>query len=144
MNASAPGSFRMDTPQRSRPLPTPERQVRTAQRIAGRQHPWSECQRCGACCRHLIVEVGHEDVAREPRIAERGILLDGHGKLKAEEWCWSLTGVLGSRVCPFLTCDNLCEIYATRPLCCAAFMPGSDLCRKVRKMDKQEGRIRNK
>ena len=87
------------------------------------------CQQCGACCRHLIVEAQVLDVLREPLIAERGICLDGRGRLPPDEWAWSLAA---GEACPFLTAENLCSIYPTRPNECVAFKPGSDQCCRAR------------
>jgi Fe-S-cluster containining protein len=85
------------------------------------------CRKCGYCCRALIVEAEALDVIREPRIARRAVLMDGHGKIKnVLDWAWSL--VAGS-ACPFLMPNNMCEIYPTRPGRCVAFMPGEGRCR---------------
>lgn len=94
-----------------------------------------ECDSCGACCRSpMLLEAQHHDVLREPRIAERGMLLDGHGKLEFGQAEWSLNdrseGGLGA--CVFLGGDNRCGIYATRPVMCVAFQAGSEKCQRQR------------
>jgi Fe-S-cluster containining protein len=80
--------------------------------------------RCGKCCRRLIIEVGLEDAAREPRIGERGspifapTELTGSGERELEGYL--LNGK--DLACVFLDKDtNLCTIYETRPLTCRLF-----------------------
>jgi len=96
------------------------------------------CERCGACCRNLIVEAQVLDVLREPLIAERGTRLDGRGTLPPDEWAWSLSA---GGACPFLVdttaradaqARTACEIYPTRPNDCVGFEPGSDACCRAR------------
>lgn len=105
-------------------------QIDVAIKVAGEQPPYEPCRRCGACCRCLIIECGHADVAREPKIAEKATLLDGNEKLREDEWEWCLTFADG---CSFLAAGNTCSIYATRPEVCAAFVPGGSQCRAIRR-----------
>jgi len=107
--------------------------IRTSKSIS---LPVFECDRCGACCKHLILEADHFDVLREPRIAERGTLCDGHGKLPLADAVWSLNAPAAkNRACVFLGTDNLCGIYPTRPSMCVIHQAGSSRCQSARKMD---------
>lgn len=94
-----------------------------------------ECDRCGACCENLILEVDHLDVLREPLIAERGRLLDGHGSIPLVDASWSLWGE--SHVCAFGRRDDdgkhSCTIYPTRPNMCVGFVAGGEQCQMARK-----------
>lgn len=91
-----------------------------------------ECDHCGLCCEDLIIEVEHADVLREPRIAERFKLLDGNGKLPMAEAQWGLNVLKPSGYgCPFHQ-SNRCEIHATRPHVCVAFLAGSKKCLELR------------
>jgi Fe-S-cluster containining protein len=94
---------------------------------------YGECLKCGACCRHLwlLVEAGPVDVLREPMIAHRCRVLDGNGTVEDPlKWRWNLTV---TKACPFLSPDDTCDIYATRPDDCVAFEPGGKKCRQCRK-----------
>ena len=81
------------------------------------------CQKCGACCRHSILEIEHLDIVREPKLLAVAILLDGRGKIKYES-DWEKQYALPSP-CPMLT-GNECSIYPTRPNICVAFDPDGD------------------
>jgi Fe-S-cluster containining protein len=88
------------------------------------------CDCCGLCCQHLIVEAGVVDVMREPQIdAERPIGRRAPG-LSILDACWILAGP--GMPCPFLTPENRCSIYATRPNTCVAFIAGSSKCLELR------------
>ena len=91
-----------------------------------------ECDSCGLCCKSLIIEADHFDVLREPRIAERGRLLDGHGKIPFVDAAWGLYPQFHRDRCPFLMADNRCEIYPSRPNVCVGFMAGSEKCQELR------------
>jgi len=97
------------------------------------------CQRCGACCTHLIVEADALDCLREPRLLDADVGNAKHGRpLTLDE----MTGddarvvllVCGER-CPFLRATYTpteCGIYPTRPNECVAFEPGSEQCTQAR------------
>lgn len=103
-----------------------------------------QCDKCGACCRQLIIEIEELDIVREPRlsIAEPfrvplGVrLLDGDGNEHQEVITGYGAGAMlacgSSKPCPMLE-GNLCAIYPTRPTCCVAFRAGSDQCQDARK-----------
>ena len=91
-----------------------------------------ECDRCGACCRTLIVEVTELDVLREPRIALAMVPFRQEPGFEADEVGMLACG--GRHPCPFVKGDNLCEIYPTRPNCCMAFDAGSEQCQDARRM----------
>ena len=103
-----------------------ERRVRLAQLVY-------ECDSCGACCRHSIIEASHLDAIREPRIQREAALLDGHGKIGLEDASWGLNRREGTGFeCVFLQTDNHCGIYSTRPNCCVDFQAGSAKCQMHR------------
>ena len=92
------------------------------------------CERCGACCRHWIVEGDAVDVLREPCIARECLRLGGHGSLElAESLSWSIA-CGKEQPCPFLA-DNRCTIYPTRPAECVAFSPGGKKCAEGRRSE---------
>ncbi len=93
-----------------------------------------DCDRCGACCRYLIVEAEHLDALREPRIQTEARLLDGHGRMPLEDAAWGLNRCApkGGSPCVFLGDDNTCGIYATRPNVCVNVQAGSYQCQTSR------------
>jgi Fe-S-cluster containining protein len=88
------------------------------------------CDHCGLCCRHLLVEASAVDVLREPRIEIERPLGKRAASLSVLDACWVLAGP--SMPCPFLTTDNKCRIYPTRPGTCVSFMAGSAKCQELR------------
>lgn len=93
------------------------------------------CDGCGLCCKHLIIEIDHLDVVREPRLAPPATrLLDGGGSVRYEsEWEKQYGLACGpAHPCPMLGPDNRCGIYPTRPNCCVAFEAGGDQCQELR------------
>jgi Fe-S-cluster containining protein len=89
------------------------------------------CDGCGLCCRHLLVEAGAVDVLREPRIDRERPLGKRAKSLSLLDACWILAGP--GMPCPFLTSENRCGIYATRPNTCVAFIAGSAKCQELRR-----------
>jgi Fe-S-cluster containining protein len=110
--------------------------------------PRYECDKCGACCNRIIVEVTELDLIREPRLMEGAdriklgegmILVDDYTGEPCEEAIpgWGAGALLACGIrkpCPQLGADNLCQVYPTRPNCCVAFRAGSDLCQEARGM----------
>jgi Fe-S-cluster containining protein len=101
-----------------------------------------ECDRCGACCRgHLLVEAYELDVRREPRLAAADIGEWTRGEtaqtvmqeLEQEGKCLIIAG--GKGACSFLSEDNTCEIYPTRPNVCVAMDAGGEQCQEAREVD---------
>lgn len=83
-----------------------------------------QCQKCGYCCRTLILEAEYTDGLREPRIFKEGMMLNLDDPF--EERLWSLNGKI-DWACIFLDrSTNLCTIYDTRPLMCQGFEAGND------------------
>lgn len=82
------------------------------------------CHRCGACCRHLLLEADLLDAEREPLIAQRGSPLKGPDE--------ELVGYLLNGESPHVQCvfldGNRCTIYPTRPNMCVAFGPTDERC----------------
>ena len=87
-----------------------------------------ECDGCGECCRHKLVDVFEEDILREPRVGAQMSPLREPG----------LDGEIGylncgsGGKCFFLDGENRCGIYPTRPVVCVLFPAGSDACQEVR------------
>ncbi|ODU02548.1 MAG: hypothetical protein ABS79_00290 [Planctomycetes bacterium SCN 63-9] len=95
----------------------------------------AECDRCGLCCRQLIIEIAHVDVVREPRLLPPATrLLDGNGAISYEsDWDKEYGLACGSsHPCPMLAEDGLCSIYPTRPNVCVSFEAGSAQCEELR------------
>jgi Fe-S-cluster containining protein len=102
-----------------------------------------ECQRCGLCCRKLIIEIGCHDIVREPRLASvaRPFLDvqgpcgftaggDNDGEAVHDGPCNALaTG----GTCPMLSAAGLCSIYPTRPNTCVGFPAGGQQCLDLRR-----------
>jgi Fe-S-cluster containining protein len=83
-----------------------------------------KCQRCGACCRELLLEVSGVDVLREPRWLP---YLERYRDIDYRNWESEPDGVI-FRIpspCPFLQ-DNRCTIYPTRSDMCVVFRPVKD------------------
>ena len=95
-----------------------------------------ECDKCGACCAgHLIVEAYELDVLREPRLVSADPHYAGRTVQQAlEELQDEMKIVLltGQGSCPFLTADNTCSIYLTRPNACVAMQAGDEQCQQAR------------
>ena len=94
-----------------------------------------ECDRCGACCRSVIVEAGYYDALREPRLYSIG--RPDPGLLRSGEACIMLYDTT-TRACPFLGVSSQgqgateCRIHATRPLVCVMVEPGDAKCQQSR------------
>ena len=74
-----------------------------------------ECQKCGACCRHTVIDtISALDLLREPR------LRDAVDPIEAGFFLMKMP-------CPFLN-GNRCSIYPTRPNICVAHVPGTNEC----------------
>jgi len=75
------------------------------------------CAKCGHCCRTLWVKINLLDVLREPRLIPYA---DGWDAMDPDKtWLLHLP-------CPFLTDENLCSIYSTRPAECVAWLAGQE------------------
>jgi len=95
----------------------------------------ARCDRCGACCRHSILEADVADAIREPALWDKGLVMNGLGKIEDEaEWAINLNGSPEAPACVFLE-GNGCSIYPTRPQMCVAHLPGSPRCTDSRKAE---------
>jgi Fe-S-cluster containining protein len=100
-----------------------------------------ECDKCGACCRQLIVEVYDLDVMREQHLATADISGATRGDtyqalmadLEQEGHCLVIAG--GGEACEFLRGDNTCAIYPTRPNACVGLQAGDEQCHMARKAE---------
>ena len=98
--------------------------------------PRYECDHCGACCQgSLIVEADDLDVLREPRLIDA----DPHHAGKSVELVvheiqteWKAIILACGKSCPFLTSENLCAIYPTRPNACVGMQAGDEQCQEAR------------
>jgi len=111
--------------------------------------PKYECDKCGACCEHLIIEIDYLDILREPRIREyREPFRLSPGQvfydvetdetIPADEVDLYMAGALlacgKTKPCPFLAEDKTCASYPTRPNVCVAMQAGSEQCQESRRM----------
>ena len=96
-----------------------------------------ECDECGACCQgHLIVEADELDLLREPRLVQA----DPYWRGSSYEDVLSALGdemgkcivLAAARPCSFLTPENRCGIYPTRPNECVAMPAGDEQCQLAR------------
>lgn len=94
-----------------------------------------DCDRCGLCCEKLIIEASLADALREQRIAAECQHMDGHGRVRLVDSCFSIA-CGEARPCPFASRDadrrHTCGIYPTRPDVCVQFQAGSSQCRDLR------------
>jgi len=84
---------------------------------------FARCQRCGHCCRDLILEATDLDALREPRIAAEGRMM-----ISMEGPEFSICAAEPPHHCIFLRDANRCDIYATRPNMCVGFGPDDERC----------------
>ena len=110
--------------------------------------PAYECDRCGACCERLIVEVDEIDLAREPRLKAvvEPFKVDGHQEEYTDQDGRAALplvpgfehgGLLAcgkNMPCGMLGADKKCGVYPTRPNVCVAFRAGSEACQTAREM----------
>lgn len=84
-----------------------------------------ECDRCGLCCRKLIVYLVPADVVREPRLATVAIKFR-----QSNEYSHHLC----AGRCPLLNGDSECTIYETRPTECREYEAGAKHCQDLREL----------
>lgn len=90
-----------------------------------------ECDHCGACCTTLIIEIGHLDVVREPRLLESATpCRQDPGESEWDREYVLATGAPGDG-CAFHK-DGRCSVYPTRPNVCVRFEAGSPDCQRAR------------
>lgn len=90
--------------------------------------PTFDCQKCGACCRCLLVDIEEDEVQRlnKTLVSTRGFNFGGRLKRKRYDFGWG---------CIALKEKNgkfACSIYKKRPFVCEAFSKGSDFCIECR------------
>lgn len=108
--------------------------------------PVYECDRCGACCEKLIIEIQLLDVIREPRLREvtkpcrvppGAVYEDDDGNEITDPDPYVEGAILACvDPCPMLGADKLCQIYPSRPNVCVGFDAGSRKCQEAREMAK--------
>lgn len=89
-----------------------------------------ECDGCGACCRTFPIFACQADAEREPRIKTEAYELPAH--LQNEDWAYKLHRLPFHERCVFLTEQNRCTIYPTRPTVCRDFDAGDKQCQEAR------------
>jgi hypothetical protein len=96
-----------------------------------------ECDKCGACCQHLLIEIEQLDLIREPRLIPMCRPLrrdpDDPDRDPIEVVPGFQDGAKLNRPCPMLGPDKLCQIYSSRPNICVGFMAGSLQCQVSRR-----------
>lgn len=96
-------------------------------------HTIYECDGCGLCCRRLIIEADALDLLREPRINDMAPIIGRSMSLHILECSWMLNKSDGDGMeCRFLSPENHCGIYATRPNTCVNFPAGGAKCQELR------------
>ena len=107
--------------------------------------PCYECDRCGACCRELIIDIDYVDVLREPRLREvsRPFRIgpdekfvdnnDNEVEITDGYMVGAMLAAGRKHPCRLLGADNRCTIYSTRPNCCVAMQAGDEQCQMARK-----------
>jgi Fe-S-cluster containining protein len=93
--------------------------------------PRPECDHCGACCNKLIVEIGHIDVVREPKLLAVSEPLEGMPGGGEWDKQYLLAAGLPGKGCRMHQ-GGRCSIYPTRPNACVAFEPGTPECQNAR------------
>lgn len=86
------------------------------------------CEDCGLCCKKLIIEIGHIDVVREPLLKSVVVELDNDVSRESD---WDRVYGLPT-TCSFLSPENRCTIYKSRPNPCVAFEVGGEHCNELR------------
>lgn len=105
-----------------------------------------DCQGCGLCCKHLIVELCCRDVEREPQLAAVSRLFrdcqsepcgidPSSGEMVHDDPC----RYVPYGPCPMLQEDGRCSIYSTRPSVCREFRRGGTRCRDLREAYRGDG-----
>jgi len=100
--------------------------------------PEAECRQCGACCRTFHVYASLTDARREPRIRWESLPVEPW--MQTSERSYRLFPLPFHEGCCFLTADNRCAIYATRPAVCRDFAPDGPQCVEARKASEKRPR----
>ena len=95
-----------------------------------KEEAFSDCDRCGACCRTYPILVSIGDAMREPRIKLEALQLAEWRR--TDEWEYQLHPLPFLESCPFLRPDATCSVYETRPDPCRRFSAGSPECNEAR------------
>lgn len=96
--------------------------------------PRYECDHCGGCCKGpLIIEADALDVLLEPRLIDADPRHRGKTVLQmVEEIENDMKAVTLPNPCSFLSGENKCTIFPTRPNCCVALQAGDEQCQEAR------------
>lgn len=83
-----------------------------------------KCQRCGWCCKNVVINVSYSDIIRWWKEKRYDILkeisyLANYGKM-GDGFYIAKTTFAPKQPCPFLR-ENSCTIHDTRPLSCKDF-----------------------
>ena len=102
------------------------------------------CKKCAECCRNFGITLGPEDLNREPRLwsVALPIYRVANPKLVAfmreKKHPWAINAGRG-KPCPFLTRENLCGIYETRPQDCRDYPQKGAPCLRLEKLISRKG-----
>ncbi len=93
------------------------------------------CKQCGKCCHKFSITLTIEDMNREPRLWQVVIPIQRVGNPKTRAYMaekkhpWVIGGKPNrGDPCPFLTAENLCGIYETRPQICRDYPQKGTKC----------------
>ena len=89
-----------------------------------------DCENCGACCRCFPIFASEADAERDPAIRRETRKLEPY--LATEHKAYLMHPLPFLDECAFLKKDQLCRIYATRPVVCRRFEAGSNQCKEAR------------
>lgn len=95
--------------------------------------PRYECDCCGACCKgKLIVEANYLDVLREPRLLDADVTGRQTTITELAEDDGRCILLAASQPCGFLSPEDRCTIYPTRPNVCVEMQAGDEQCQDAR------------
>jgi len=91
------------------------------------------CHHCGACCRGFSIEILDADARREPRLLDYATVWENvPARLQTLYRPCPWVILTDGRSCPFLSAQNHCVIYVTRPLICRRVKPCIMACHIAR------------
>jgi len=110
-----------------------------------------ECQRCGWCCRNIVINVAHSDIIRWLNEGRVDILrevsfIDNYRNDKGKDetgFYIAKTAFNPKQPCPFLV-DGVCGIHDTSPVACKDFPLASKEMPDCPAFEEQSEDIRDK
>jgi Fe-S-cluster containining protein len=95
-----------------------------------------KCIKCGKCCRRFGVSLSIDDMNKEPKLWDVAVPIQKINNPKLRKYMiennhpWAIKLMPVSFACPFLTAQNLCKIYDTRPQVCRDYPQEGAPCRQ--------------